>query len=106
MVHHLAEKVRHKRSCGLSWPKIAKELKIFTPSGEPNPRLAQMIANGYEPKKPETRSRLGLPPICIICYRPIPKPKPPITINQLLSNPIQEMLPDILRFAYEMREEI
>lgn len=68
----LAEKLRYKHSTTGSWPKAARACKVLTPTGKPNPKLAAMIANGYNPKRPETRARLGLPAICPTCERHLP----------------------------------
>jgi hypothetical protein len=41
---------------------------VLTPEGKPSPSVAQRIATkGYNPKRPETRERLGLPPVCFTC---------------------------------------
>ena len=79
----LSEKLRSQYALCRSWPRTAKACKVITPEGRPNPRLAQMIAGGYDPRKPETRRRLGLPPICHVCYRriPMPRPKPPAWVT-------------------------
>jgi hypothetical protein len=66
---HLAEKLSQKHAELKSWPKVSIAYGVLTPEGKPNPRLAQMIATGYEPRKPETQIRLGLSPICLTCKR-------------------------------------
>ncbi|MBE3117662.1 MAG: hypothetical protein IMZ50_02760 [Candidatus Atribacteria bacterium] len=56
------------------------------------------IIQGYEPKRPITRTRLGLPE-----KSRIPEP---VTINRLMQLPIQDMPPEILRLAFENRTEM
>jgi hypothetical protein len=51
-----------------TWDEISSALDILTKDGRLNPGLAKrIIADGYDPKRVETRTRLGLPPICINC---------------------------------------
>ena len=68
----LAEKLRQKHAELNSWPQASIACGVLTKAGKSNPRLAQMIAAGYDPRKPETRSRLGLPPRCTACSRRLP----------------------------------
>ena len=81
-----------------SFSEVARKFGIFSPAGCPSRGLAKQIIQGYEPKRPQTRRRIGLPEKVRI-------PKP-VTINQLLQLPIQDMSPEILRLAFENREEI
>jgi hypothetical protein len=74
----LAAKLRTEHTLTHSWPKESVKCKVLTPEGKPNPKLAQMIANGYEPKKIETRTRLGLPPVCSTCHQKVRKSRPDI----------------------------
>jgi len=71
----LAEKLRCKHTTTGSWSKAAKACKVTTPDGRPNPKLAQLIAGGYNPRRSETRARLGLPPVCPCCNRRITAPR-------------------------------
>ena len=80
-----------------SFTEVARKFGIINPSGRPSRGLAKQIIQGYEPRRPQTRTRIGLPPKAII-------PKP-VTINQLLQLPIQDMPTEILRLAFENREE-
>jgi hypothetical protein len=80
----LAEKLRSEYVLLNSWPKVSVICSVLTPEGLPNPKLAQSIANGYEPKKMSTRIRLGLPPICPVCYQHLPKPP-----RQVKFDPVQ-----------------
>lgn len=51
-----------------SWRKAAQACDVLLKSGKPDPGLAQRIAlHGYDPRRPETRSRLGLAPVCTNC---------------------------------------
>jgi hypothetical protein len=51
-----------------SWRKVAVACQVLTSDGRPDPSLAQRIATkGYDPRRPETRQRLGLLPVCITC---------------------------------------
>jgi len=69
----LAEKLRQKHAELNSWPQASIACDVLTQAGKSNPRLAQMIAAGYDPRKLETRIRLGLPPRCIACSRRLPR---------------------------------
>ena len=81
-----------------SFTEVARKFGIINPSGLPSKGLAKQIIQGYEPRRKKTRARIGLPEKVRI-------PKP-VTINQLLKLPIQDMPPEILRLAFENREEI
>jgi hypothetical protein len=81
-----------------SWTETARKFQITDPTGKPSRQLAQRIAVGYEPKKPDTRSRCGLPVKITLPH--------PVTINQLLKLPISDMPPEILRLAFDNREEM
>lgn len=51
-----------------SWRKAAQACDVLLKSGKPDPGLAQRIAlHSYNPRRPETRSRLGLAPVCTNC---------------------------------------
>lgn len=62
-----------------SWRKAAEVCGVMTTAEyteegtqvrppRPDPALAYRIAvQGYEPRRQETRTRLGLPPVCIVC---------------------------------------
>jgi hypothetical protein len=64
----LAQDLREKHAKLNSWPKTSVACKVLTSDGRPDPSLAQRIATkGYDPRRPETRQRLGLPPTCITC---------------------------------------
>ena len=71
-----------------SWPKAAAVCNVLTPGGKPNPKPAEMIAGGYDPRRPETRARLGLPPVCPCCNRRIATPRSniPTWLNQAVHN--------------------
>jgi len=67
-VDQLAQELRENHAQTASWRKTAVACKVLTSDGRPDPGLAQRIATkGYEPRLVETRTRLGLPPICIQC---------------------------------------
>jgi hypothetical protein len=71
----LAENLRSQHALLNSWPKASVVCNVLTPDNRPNPKLAQAIAEyDYEPKKTSTRTRLGLTPICPVCYQHLPKP--------------------------------
>ena len=76
---------------------VAQKFKIVDPTGKPSSGMVSLIIQGYEPKRPYTRTRIGLPE-----KARIPKP---VTINQLMQLPIQDMPPEILLLALENREE-
>ena len=64
----LAQTLRAEYALLKSWRKTAEACDVLTDDGRPDPGLAQRIAlHGYDPRRPETRARLGLPPICIAC---------------------------------------
>jgi hypothetical protein len=51
-----------------SWRAVSIACNVLTEDGRPDPSLAQRIATkGYDPKRQETRVRLGLPPVCFTC---------------------------------------
>jgi hypothetical protein len=81
-----------------SWTETARKYKITRPNGKPSKGLAKQIAEGYEPMRPETRARCGLPAKVT--------PPHPVTINQLLKLPVSEMPTEILKLAFENREEM
>ena len=67
-VDELAFQLRQKHEKIASWRMVAIACKVLTSDGRPDPSLADRIATkGYDPKRPDTRIRLGLPPICIVC---------------------------------------
>lgn len=70
----LSEKLRTEHALTNSWNRVASVYGIITPKNKPNPRLAQMIAGGYDPKLSATRYRLHLFPICPECHQKMPKP--------------------------------
>lgn len=82
---HLAEKLRQKYAELKSWRRVSTISGVLTPAGKPNPRLAQMIAGGYEPRKLETRIRLGLPPACSACGRKA-RHSPPAWLAEAVEN--------------------
>ena len=64
----VAQELLNKHAELNSWRKAAKSCGVITAGGRPNPGLALRIATkGYDPKRQETRDRLGLPPICVTC---------------------------------------
>ena len=64
----LTRQLQKKYTGIASWRTVAVACKVLTADGRPNPGLAQRIAKkGYEPKRFETRIRLGLAPICVTC---------------------------------------
>lgn len=65
--------LRELKALGATWEDAAAEVGIIKEDGSPNPGLAHKIAEGYEPKRPETRERLGLRAICFACMRGIRK---------------------------------
>jgi hypothetical protein len=59
----------------LHWDEIAVELGILKENGEPDTGMTyKIVVDGYEPKKVETRTRLGLPPVCPECHQRLPRP--------------------------------
>jgi hypothetical protein len=83
----LADKLRQEYALLNSWSRASRACEVLTPAGKPNPRLAQMIVNGYEPKLEETRQRLGLPPICPSCNRRLQRP--PLELPEWLKQAVQ-----------------
>jgi hypothetical protein len=77
---------------------VARKFGIHDPHGLPSRGLVKQIIEGYEPKRPTTRTRIGLPAKAHITR--------PVTINQLMQLPIQDMPVVILRLAFENREEM
>ena len=77
---------------------VARKFKIVDPHGGPSRGLAYQIMRGYEPKRPTTRTRIGLP-----ARVSIPQP---VTINKLMQLPIQDQPAAILRLALIYREEM
>jgi hypothetical protein len=81
-----------------SWTQTANKYRILTKNGKPSKGMAKLIAEGYEPKKAETRVRCGLPEKISLPH--------PVTINQLFKLPISKMPTPILKLAFEHREEM
>jgi hypothetical protein len=68
----LAASLRQIHAQGIGWREAALACRVLTKSGQGDPGLAFRIAvNGYDPRRPETRQRLGLPPVCIECGQKI-----------------------------------
>lgn len=66
----IARELRRLRKKRVTWEKAAEQVGIVKEDGSPDPGLAYRIAlEGYEPKKQETRDRLGLRKICLACQR-------------------------------------
>lgn len=66
----LIQKGMKLRKKGRTWDSISIDLIILTEDGRPDPGLAKrIIADGYEPKRLETITRLGLPIVCPTCDR-------------------------------------
>jgi hypothetical protein len=64
----LAQELREKHVLLKSWRKAAVACNVLTADGRADPSLAQRIAErGYNPKRHGTRTRLGLPPVCVNC---------------------------------------
>lgn len=67
-----------------SFRETARQHKILTADGRPDPGLVKLLVNGYEPINDITRARLGLPPLpyCTQCHRRRPmhtnESKPPV----------------------------
>jgi len=67
-VERMAAEGQKLREIGKRWIDVCESLGIVLANGGPDPGLAKKIVDqGYEPKLPATRQRLGLPPICITC---------------------------------------
>jgi hypothetical protein len=65
----LAQELQEKHAALNSWPKASIACDVLTEDGRPDPGLAHRIATkGYDPRRNETRQRLGLPPICVTCH--------------------------------------
>lgn len=67
-----AKKIRKLRETNppVKWEEICRAFGILKENGEPDTGLAHRIAyDEYEPKKQETRDRLGLKKICLSCGR-------------------------------------
>ena len=84
----LAKNLRQKHAQTHSWPKTSVACKVLTADGRPDPSLAQRIAeDGYEPKRTETRQRLGLAPICINCGQKVKRVRHvPAWVEQATAN--------------------
>jgi hypothetical protein len=69
---HLAASLRQIHAQGVGWREAALACRVLTKGGQGDPGLAFRIAEqGYDPRRPETRQRLGLPPVCIECGQKI-----------------------------------
>lgn len=83
-----------------SLSQTAKKFGILDPEGHPSRQLTRLMISGYEPRKPETRRRLGLP-------SEIRYPARRRTINEhLAEDPISDLPAPLLRYAFEHREEL
>jgi hypothetical protein len=66
--YELAVQLRQKYEKLSSWRQVAIACNVLTEDGRPDPALADRIATkGYDPKRQETRERLGLDPVCFTC---------------------------------------
>jgi hypothetical protein len=72
-----------------SWRKVAEEIGVNVYY------VHSFVIKGQIPANPKIRKALG-----------IHAQRKPVTINQLLRLPISEMPPEVLRWAFENREEI
>jgi hypothetical protein len=79
--------------------KIAESYKNVVTYGD----IDRIITHGIFPVGDKKRKVLGLAPTCPTCYRRIPKP---VTPNQLLNKSIQDVPTELLRWAFENREEV
>jgi hypothetical protein len=84
----LAENLRSEHVLTNSWRKAAEVCNVLTEDGRPDPGLAQRIAlQGYDPRREETRTRLGLPPICVTCGSKIKRMRVvPEWLNEAVAN--------------------
>jgi hypothetical protein len=74
---HLAKDLRTEHALLKSWRKAASACQVLTVEGKPDPGLAQRIAlHGYEPRRVETRTRIGLEPVCTSCGQHIRQGRP------------------------------
>jgi hypothetical protein len=94
--HRLAQKlaayaILHSRM------QTAIRYGITDPAGHPSHGLVTLLISGYEPRRPDTRIRLGLP-------AKIPAPRRSIN-NHLATDAIQDMPGPLLRWALENRIE-
>ncbi len=84
----LAQELQEKHAMLNSWRKAAAACGVFTNDGQPDPGLALRIATkGYDPRRSETRMRLGLPPICIACGQKVKRVRHvPAWLNEAVAN--------------------
>jgi hypothetical protein len=97
----LARQLLRNHRSTKSWHETARRLNITNKDGNPSPGLAYQIAvDKYEPRREETRVRLGLSP-------EIKLPRPRRTINDhLAEDTIQDMPAPLLAWALENRTEM
>ena len=88
LLTQLAENLRQEHVLTNSWRKAAEACNVLTEDRRPDPGLAQRIAlQGYDPKRQETRTRLGLPPICVTCGTRIKRVRQvPAWLNEAVEN--------------------
>lgn len=80
--------------------ETARKYSITDPHGHISSGLTYQIIHGYEPRRPETRKRLGLP-------EKISIPRPRRSINDHLVNDHLLDMPDpLLAWAITNREEM
>lgn len=80
--------------------EVALKFGIIDPNGKPARSMVTMLLNGYEPRRADTRQRLGLP-------TEIKLPAPRRSINQHLAHDsIQDMPAPLLAYAIEHRKEL
>ncbi len=85
-----------------SYRETAQMFGITNEHVTPSPGLVRLIVTGYEPRKPETRVRIGLPPEI-----KLPAPRKLRTIDQhLAEDTIQDMPTPLLTWALENRVEM
>ena len=80
--------------------ETAIRFNITSPEGQPSTGLVAHIKRGWVPHTPSCRQRCGLLP------RRRMRILRPVTINQLMQLPISEQPTEILRLAFENREEM
>lgn len=83
--HTLRQKMIKMRQEGHTYGEIAIACGALKKDGKSNRGMVyRIIHEGYEPMKPETRERLGLPALCPYCKN-VYKPRVQIIRKDLLS---------------------
>jgi hypothetical protein len=101
-LYQLCEILRSMVKSGSTYHNAARVCGVVDARGKPDRAMAYRIIHGYEPIRPATRKRLGLPIIFPFCKRPMQiKKRSHHSLKSLLDYPDK-----VLKRMFENRVEI